>query len=487
MDAAEFHPSEVPAKPGVYVFRDRFGEVIYVGKARQLRRRLSSYFQPSRQRTADPKLRSLIHSIAEWNYEVVRSEDEALILESRLIKSYAPRYNILMRDDKRYPLLVIDWNERFPTLKLARVKKPGNLEYFGPFPQGSALRTTLEFLLRRFGLRSCRDSEPNEETRRHCLKRVVRDCCAPCVGAVTAEEYRARVDEALKVLRGDIAGVLEELSRQIAEYAAAEKFEQAARYRDVMVNLKAVFGRRNRAFENPELPEEKPGRLATAALQQALGLAKEPLRIVGFDISNLFGTQAVASLVCFEEGMPARNSYRRFRIRLVDHSDDFAMMNEAVTRYFGGLIRDRRPLPDLVLVDGGKGQLSSAIEALTAIGAPPMAILGLAKRNEEIYLPGESDPVVLDRHSPALRLLQALRDEAHRFAVGYHRVLRRKRIERSRLDEVPGIGPARKRELLQRCGSLREMRKLTAAELAAKVPGLGEHTAQRLLDAIGKG
>ena len=486
MDAAEFHPSEVPAKPGVYVFRDRFGEVIYVGKARQLRRRLSSYFQPSRSRTADPKLRSLIHSIAEWSYEIVRSEDEALILESRLIKSYAPRYNILMRDDKRYLLLVIDWNERFPTLKLARVKKPGNLEYFGPFPQGSALRTTLEFLLRRFGLRSCRDSEPDEETRKHCLKRAIRDCCAPCVGAVTPEEYRARLDGALAVLRGDLAEVREELTRMISDCAAAEKFELAARYRDVLVNLKAVFGRRNRSFENPELPEAKPGRQATAALQSALGLAQEPRRIVGFDISNLFGTQAVASLVCFEDGMPARSSYRRFRIRDVDHSDDFAMMKEAVTRYFTGVIRDGRRLPDLVLVDGGKGQLSSAVEALIAMKAPPMAILGLAKRNEEIYLPGESDPVVLDRHSPALRLLQALRDEAHRFAIGYHRTLRQKRIERSRLDEVPGIGPARKRELLRRFGSLREMRKHTAAELSAAVPGLGEHTAQRLLDAIGK-
>ena len=174
----EFHPSEIPSSPGVYVFRDRFGKVIYVGKARNLKRRLSSYFQPSRSRTADPKLRSLINSIYQWSFEVVRTEDEALILESRLIKDFSPHYNILMRDDKRYLMLKIDMNEKFPTLKLARIKKPDNAIYFGPFPQGTALKATLEFLLAHFGLRACRNSEPDEETRKHCLKRIIKDCCA---------------------------------------------------------------------------------------------------------------------------------------------------------------------------------------------------------------------------------------------------------------------------------------------------------------------
>ena len=204
---SEFHPGEIPDCPGVYVFRDRFGKVIYVGKARNLRRRLSSYFQPSRQQTADPKLRSLINSIYQWNYETVRTEDEALILESRLIKSYAPYYNILMRDDKRYLLLKLDRSEKFPTLKLARLKKPDGAEYFGPFPNGSALKATLDFLLRYFGLRSCRSSEPDAETRKHCLPRAIKQCCSPCTGAVSSEQYQERLEQALAVLNGDISGL----------------------------------------------------------------------------------------------------------------------------------------------------------------------------------------------------------------------------------------------------------------------------------------
>lgn len=197
MRKSDFHPSEIPAKPGVYVYRDWSGKVIYVGKAANLRRRMSSYFQPSRVMRADAKLRSLINSIEDWSYETVRTENEALILESRLIKDYAPYYNILMRDDKRYLLLKLDWTEKFPTLKLARLKKNDGAQYFGPFPNGGALRMTLEFLLAYFGLRACRDSEPDAETRKRCLKRIVNDCCAPCIGAVTPEEYRQRVKRAV--------------------------------------------------------------------------------------------------------------------------------------------------------------------------------------------------------------------------------------------------------------------------------------------------
>ena len=185
----EYHPSEIPPQPGVYMFRDRFGKVIYVGKARDLRRRLGNYFQPSRRRTGDAKLRSLINSIAEWSYTVVRTEDEALLLESQLIKTYAPYYNILMRDDKRYLLLKVDLSEKFPTISLARLKKPDNARYYGPFPHGSALKMTREFLLSHFGLRGCKTDDPDEETRKHCLKKLVKDCCAPCTGKISQEEF----------------------------------------------------------------------------------------------------------------------------------------------------------------------------------------------------------------------------------------------------------------------------------------------------------
>lgn len=484
MDRSEFHPSEVPAKPGVYIYRDRFGKVIYVGKAANLRRRMSSYFQPSRVARADAKLRSLINSIADWSFEVVRTENEALILESRLIKDFSPHYNVLMRDDKRYLLLKIDWRERFPTLKLARLKKNDGAQYFGPFPKGSALKMTLEFLLAYFGLRACRDSEPNEETRKRCLPRVVKDCCAPCTGEVTSEEYHERVMQALSVLNGDIAGLITVLKEKMVAAAMAQCFEKAAHWRDIQVNLEAVFSKKSRWFEHPELPDASPGMDAVQALGKVLGLERQPCRIIGFDISNILGKLAVASLVTFNEGKPDRENYRRFKIKTVHQSDDFAMMHEVITRHFSRLLAEKRPLPDLVMVDGGKGQLSSAIDALAQIGCPPLPVIGLAKKNEEIFLPGRSDPVVLERHDPALRMLQALRDEAHRFAISYHRELRNQRIEQSRLDEISGIGEVRKKQLLCAFGSVRGLKKATPSEIAKKVPGIGESLATKILAAL---
>ena len=486
MRKSEFHPSEVPAKPGVYVYRDWTGKVIYVGKAANLRKRMSSYFQPSRVMRADAKLRSLINSIEEWSFEVVRTESEALILESRLIKEYAPYYNILMRDDKRYLLLKLDRSEKFPTLKLARIRKNDGAQYFGPFPNGGALRMTLDFLLAHFGLRACRDSEPDEETRKRCLKRIVKDCCAPCIGAVTPEEYRERVERAVAVLEGNVGEVTEMIRAQMAEAAAAERFEKAAHLRDVMTNLEAVFDKRNRIFLRPELPGSSPGQEAVAALGRALGLEHPPSRIIGFDISNILGKLAVASLVAFQDGRPDRDNYRRFKIRTVHQSDDFAMMHEVLVRHFGRLLEEKRPLPDLVMVDGGKGQLSSAVDALIEIGCPPLPVIGLAKRNEEIYLPGQSEPVVLDRHDPALRMLQALRDEAHRFAISFHRELRNKLIEQSMLDEIPGIGEVRKRQILRTFGSLRALRKASPEEIAEKIPGIGPEIAGKVYDALHK-
>ncbi len=482
MHRSEFHPSEIPAKPGVYVFRDRFGRVIYVGKASNLRRRMSSYFQPSRLNRADPKLRSLVNSIEDWSFEVVRTEDEALILESRLIKDFAPHYNVLMRDDKRYLLLKLDPREAFPTLKLARLKKSDGARYFGPFPNGGALRSTLEYLLARFGLRACRDSEPDAETRKRCLKRIVKDCCAPCIGAVTPEEYRERVKQTVAVLEGDIGDLTAELREKMAEAALAERYEKAAGLRDVLFNLETVFGRRNRVFARPELPGGSPGMAAVEGLREALGLPVSPRRIICFDISNILGKLAVASLVAFKDGRPDRDNYRRFRIRTVHQSDDFAMMHEALTRHFGRLVEGKFPLPDLVVVDGGKGQLSAAIEALVEIGCPPLPVIGLAKRNEEIFLPGRSEPVILGRHDPALRMLQALRDEAHRFAITYHRALRNQRIEQSKLDEIPGIGDNRKRQLLTAFGSLRELAKASAEEIQRRVPGVGETLARKIAE-----
>jgi excinuclease ABC subunit C len=484
----EYHPSEIPPKPGVYMFRDRFGKVIYVGKARDLRRRLGNYFQPSRRRTGDAKLRSLINSIAEWSYTIVRNEDEALLLESQLIKNYAPYYNILMRDDKRYLLLKVDLAEKFPTLTLARLKKPDNARYYGPFPHGTALKMTREFLLAHFGLRGCKSSEPNEETRKHCLKRTVKDCCAPCTGNVSQEEYRARLDAALAVLEGDIAPVKAAVKEKMLKAAAESKFEAAAKYRDIAANIDAVFGHRNRIFENPSLPGQQfqPGEAGIRALAQRLGLKTLPRKIICFDISNILGTLAVASMVTFTDGRADRQAYKRFRIKTVMQSDDFAMMKEAVSRHFSRLLKEKRQLPDLVMVDGGKGQLSSAIDALISVNAPPLPILGLAEKNEEIFIPGRSEPVVLDRHDHALRLLQSVRDEAHRFAITYHRNLRDKRIQASLLDDIPGIGDIRKRQLLRAFGSLARLQRADAEEIVIRVPGIGRNTAEKIVQYLSK-
>ena len=468
------------------MFRDRFGAVIYVGKARNLRRRLGNYFQPSRKRAADAKLRSLINSIDEWSFTVVRNEDEALLLESQLIKTYAPHYNILMRDDKRYLLLKVDFGDRFPTLSLARLKKPDNARYYGPFPHGTALKMTREFLLAYFGLRGCRNPDPDEETRKHCLKKLVKDCCAPCTGKISEAEYRVKLDAALAVLDGDAAPLKAALDDQMRAAAASGNFEKAARLRDAIANIDAVFGRRNRSFDRPTLPDQllPPGELAVRALAERLGLRHLPRTVICFDISNILGTLAVASMVTFTDGRPDRGAYRRFRIKTVTQSNDFAMMREAVGRHFSRLIREHRPLPDLLMVDGGKGQLSSAVDALLDAGAPPLPLIGLAKRNEEIFLPGKSDPLVLERHDPALRLLQAVRDESHRFAITYHRALREKRISSSVLDDIPGIGATRKRQLLIAFGSVGALTRADAAAIAAKVPGIGLKVAEKVASAL---
>lgn len=480
-EAKKFHPGDVPAKPGVYVYRDRFGTVIYVGKAANLRHRMSQYFQASRLNRADPKQRSLINSIYDWEFFVVKNENEALLLESRLIKQYAPQYNILMRDDKRFLLVKINLKEDFPRLDLARVRKDDGCKYFGPFPKSSALRSTVEFLSAYFGLRSCRADSPDESTRKHCLKRIVKDCLEPCGGKVTKAEYHQHVDKMLEILNGNVSSLVEELESRM--YAAAEKkqFEKAARLRDVISNMQSVFGDQKRSFRYASLPAS-PGRQAVESLQKSLNMASPPLLIECFDISNILGTLAVASMVCFENGSPAKDKYRRFKIREVDQIDDFAMMQEAVKRHYSRKIREHLPMPDLLMVDGGKGQLSAAIEILEEIGCPLLNVIGLAKKNEEIFLPGQSEALVLDRHLPALRLLQAVRDEAHRFAIGYHRKLRARRLQESLLDDIPGIGAARKQLILQHFGSVRKLRQANVEEIMRKIPGIGKVFAEKIVE-----
>ena len=481
-----FYPGDIPTKPGVYIYRDAFGTVIYVGKAANLRKRMSQYFQPSRETRADPKLRSLINSIDSWECLTVRSEDEALILESRLIKEYAPKYNVLLRDDKRHLLLKIDLSEKFPRPKLARLRKDDSCLYFGPFPHGAALRQTLEFLLRHFALRSCAFHDPGAEEYAHCLAAKIRDCCCPCIGKVTEEEYRDRLDRLIALLNGDVDEVIELLRGKMMECAEKRNFEKAALFRDISKNIESLYGSKTRTFSNAFIPQNVGGPGAVEDLRSALRLPKPPDVMICFDISNISGTLAVASMVCFREGRPWKQGYRRFRIRTVTGSNDFAMMREAVSRHFFRLLEEKLPLPDLLIVDGGKGQLSSAVDALVKLNCPPFPVIGLAKRNEEVFIPGRSEPILIDRERPALKLLQAIRDESHRFAVTYHRALRLRTIQNSILDEIPNIGSARKRAILEAFGSVHRLRKASVERICAKVEGIGPEMAQSIHDYLEK-
>lgn len=471
----DFHPSEIPDKPGVYIFRDRFGKVIYVGKAINLRRRLSHYFQPAQVYRADPKLRSLINSIDSWDFMEVRNENESLILESRLIKQYSPRYNILMRDDKRYLMAKINLNEKWPKFETARIRKDDGALYFGPFPQG-AVRETIDFLSAFFGLRSC--PEPTIEARKHCMKRIVKDCSRPCDGSISEAGYRELTEKMLNVINGDISEVVAALESRMKEQAAAGRFEQAAKSRDVIINIRKIFGSKNRKFTNAFIPATS-GSEALNDLQTLLGLEKLPVRIECFDNSHLAGTMTVSSSVCFIDGTPARHQYRRFKIRK-PQNDDTASMREVFTRHFSRKLKEGRELPSLVIVDGGKGQLNAAITALIKIGCPPLPVVGLAERNEEIFIPGHAEPLILDRHRPALRLLQAIRDEAHRFAINYNRELRLRIIRDSLLDDLPGIGKKRKHALLSEFGSVKALRQVNAKEIADRVPGIGIAFAEKI-------
>ncbi len=479
-----FYPGDIPQKPGCYIYRDMFGTVIYVGKASNLRRRMSQYFQPSRENRADPKLRSLINTIHTWEFITVRNEDEALVLETRLIKEYSPHFNVLMRDDKRHLMLKIDRTETYPRLKMARLKKDDSCLYFGPFPKGGALRMTADFLIHYLNLRTCKAAVPGIMDRTHCLAGAIRDCCRPCEGKVTAEEYNARIDRLVAILEGDVKDVLAVLELKMKDAAEKHQFEKAAHFRDISANIQSLYGQKLRKHMGGA---GHPGMPAVEDLQNALHLKNPPRTIECFDISNISGTLAVASLVHFTDGAPDKARYRKFRIRTVIGANDFAMMKEAITRHFTHLLEKPETLPDLLMVDGGKGQLSSALEALVAVKCPPFPVIGLAKKQEEVFIPGRSEPYLIPHDRPALKLLQAVRDEAHRFAITYHRNLRLDTIRNSILDDIAGIGENRKAAILREFGSVQSLRKVPTPEaIAERVPGIGLEFAKTIFEYLKK-
>lgn len=595
--------AQFPCQPGVYIMKDAMGRVIYVGKANSLRTRVRSYFQAANAYT--PKVLRLLDSIADLDFIVTSSELEALILECTLIKRHQPRYNVRLKDEKRYPFIRVGLNEDFPTVTTVRRIAQDGARYFGPYTSSWAMHETLDLLRRLFPYRTCDDLDKRS---RACLYYHIRRCPGPCINACTGEEYREIVDQLCLFLEGKGAQVLRDLRTKMAAAAETLHFERAAALRDQIQAVERVverqkvvsasltdhdviafsrangsacvqvfflregflIGREYFVLEGtseeqdseilssfleqfyseaahvpsevivPQVPDsamviqswlrERRGHKVTVKvpqrgekrdllrlaqenadatlaslraeweadegravraleeLREALGLPEAPARIECYDISNIQGNHAVGSMVVFVKGVARKSDYRRFRIRTVQGANDFAMMAEVLRRRFRAGTKGERDesfgtRPDLIVLDGGKGQLSAVIEALQEVGAEDTPVIGLAKEHEDIYLPGRSDPLQLARGSQGLFLLQRIRDEAHRFALRYHQKLRGRAATRSVLEDVPGIGPKRRRALLRHFGNLDAVRNASVEELAS-APGMTRKAALAVKESL---
>ncbi len=599
---------KLSTRPGVYLLKDARGQVLYVGKAKSLRPRVRSYFRKEADQA--PKTRELMRRVDGMETLVVGTEAEALILEANLIKEHRPRFNILLRDDKRYPYIKVSTQERFPRVYVTRRIVNDGGRYFGPYTSVGPMRQALEVIKRLHTVRSCRYDLPVEGPDRPCLDYHIGRCQAPCVGLQSESSYREMIDEIVEILAGNTEGLRREVEERMQDAADRLDFEHAARLRDVLQGLDTLareqrvhkaqggdldvvglardgrlaagvvlrirsgllLGRESLRFTDvgqepdgtlldsllsrhylgggdarladlpravllpgaaadaavlEEILSEAAGRrvavrlplrggklrlvelagqnarhvledrvtaLAYAAdraedalysLQEALDLKVVPRLMVCFDVSHTQGTETVASAVVFENGEPKKAGYRHMRIRGEWGNDDFRSMEEVVHRYFRRLLDEDRPMPDLAVIDGGKGQLSAAVGALEALGLRDVHVIALAKREEEVFLPGRRHSVHLDRRDRALHLLQRIRDEAHRFAVTYNRKLRGKRTIRSELGDIPGIGPRRQRELLRRFGSVKGVREASKEEIA-RLEGFSEALASRVLTYLGR-
>src|SRR5437868_9231635 len=508
---------EVPHKPGVYLMRDRFNRVIYVGKARDLRKRVSSYFLPSKLAQADLKTRAMLEATWDFETHTVRSDAESVLLEGKLIKEYRPRYNVSFRDDKRFLVVRVDLSEEWPRFRLARFKKDDGARYFGPYAHAGALRQTLNFMRKKFGVLTFGRGSPSERELKSSTYQVpVR------LSEITAEQYRQRVAEACEFLDGHSREMISALEDEMRKAAGKTDFEKAAELRNMIEDLRNTT-KPTRRFTRGSLPSAIDPMADVKALADALQLPRPPSIMECFDISNISTTHVVASMVCFRDGVPDKDCYRRYRVRTVQGQDDFASMAEVVRRRYARVLLEARAanpdasefsqedtvegmqrlekqtpnaqrptlnaqmeeqkfpaairLPDLIIVDGGKGQLSSACRELQRLGLHEIPIIGLAKEHEEIYRPGRALPLQLPLDSGALRLLQRIRDEAHRFANTYHQLLMKKRIGESILDDCPGVSQNRKNLLLRKFGSVNRLRKATVDEIAS-TEGIGRKLAE---------
>jgi excinuclease ABC subunit C len=510
----------VPHKPGVYLMRDRFNRVIYVGKARDLRKRVGSYFLPSKLAQADLKTRAMLEATWDFETHTVRSDAESVLLEGKLIKEYRPRYNVSFRDDKRFLVVRVDLSEEWPRFRLARFKKDDGSRYFGPYAHAGALRQTLNFMRKKFGVLTFGRGAPTErELKSSTYQLPVR------LSEISGDQYRERVAEACDFLEGHSREMILTLESEMHKAAEKMDFEKAAELRNMVADLRSTT-RPTRRFTRGTLPSSIDPTADVQALADALRLPDAPRVMECFDISNISTTHVVASMVCFRDGVPDKENYRRYRVRTVEGQDDFASMAEVVRRRYSRILLEARAanseaaefsqenvldaarrveqqtlnaqrstlnvqlveqklapplvrLPDLIIVDGGKGQLSSACRELQRLALHDLPIIGLAKEHEEIYRPGRALPLRLPMDSPALRLLQRIRDEAHRFANAYHQLLMKKRVEESILDDCPGVSQNRKNLLLRRFGSVSRLRKASVEEIAA-TEGIGRKLAEEM-------
>ncbi len=422
---------QFPPAPGVYLMKDAEGRVIYVGKAKNLRNRAGTYF--TRAAAEDHRTADLVKLIADIDFLTAESEVDALLLEARLIKDIQPRFNVDLKDDKSFPYLQIRIREDFPRVEFTRSPRRRGVRLYGPFTSAKGLRYAIQVLQRVFKFRNCaldiKEGDPRWRWFRPCLLHSIHRCTAPCNFRVTKEEYRKQVRALRLVLEGKKDRLLAEMERDMQAASAALQFERAARLRDD-INALRNLGLRGDVDRDaqPEVFALEP-RKGLLGLRKVLGLAKVPRSIEGVDIAHLGGQEMVASLVKFIDGLPFKPGYRRYRIKSVEGIDDFASIREVVTRRFRRLAQEEEVFPDILLIDGGKGQLNAALDAFQMLHIEPPCLLSLAKREEEIYRPGDAEPLRLGRHSAALRLLQYVRDEAHRFAQHYHHILRRKKLQ----------------------------------------------------------
>ena len=595
----------LPNRPGVYLMKNSAGKIIYIGKAKNLKNRVRTYFQKGR--PFDPKTEALVEKIRDFEFYVTDSEIEALILESNLVKEHTPVYNVNLKDDKRFPYLKVTVDEAFPRVLVVRRLVRDKARYFGPYTDAKRMRQTLKFILKYFGIRICNYKIPDPKGReiKVCLEYHIKRCPGPCEGLISEEDYRKQVDNVLLLLSGKSGELIGNLTDKMNHLAAEMEFEQAAIVRDQIEAIESVrqkqrvmadnwvdrdivafaqsardaagvvlqiregvlIGRQHfymKIDENSQEPEiaetflkqhymhssslpseiylstdieehelleewlsEKAGRSvkiyipqkgeklkmidlaaknaslllnelllqkqdyrdrvpeAVMRLQQDLRLENTPLTMACFDISNLGENDKVGSLVFFEKGKPKKSQYRHFKIQTVRGQDDFASLREIIFRYYRRLVEEDSDFPDLLVIDGGKGQLSAGMDALAALNIQTQPVIGLAKRLEEIYFPDRGESLLIPKASPSLRLLQKLRNEAHRFAIEYNRKLTGKRTIKTDLENIPGIGPKKAQILLKHFGSIRKIKELTVEQIT-EAPGIGKSDAEKVVKYFGK-